>query len=32
MSYDLGYFDEDACRLEPINDPFGKNVLPMSRV
>lgn len=31
MAYDLGYFDEDACRLEPINDPFGKNVLPMSR-
>ena len=31
MSYDLGYFDEDACRLEPIADPFGKNVLPMSR-
>ena len=31
MTYDLGYFDEDTCRLEPIDDPFGKNVLPMSR-
>lgn len=31
MTYDLGYFDEHACRLEPIADPFGKNVLPMSR-
>lgn len=32
MTYDLGYFDEDACRLEPIEDPFGQKVLPMSRV
>ncbi|MEQ9705422.1 IS481 family transposase [Roseitalea porphyridii] len=31
MSYDLGYFDEDTCRLEPIRDPFGQNVLTMSR-
>src|SRR5579875_2713697 len=31
MTYDLGYFDEDACRLEPIANPFGKNVLPMSQ-
>ena len=23
MSYDLGYFDEDACRLEPIANPFA---------
>ena len=30
MTYDLGYFDEDTCRLEPIENPFGKNVLPMS--
>ena len=29
MSYDLGYFDEDACRLEPIASPFRINVLPM---
>jgi len=32
MTYDLGYFDEDDCRLEPINDPFGKKLLPMSQV
>lgn len=31
MAYDLGYFDEDACRLEPIANPFGKNLSPMSR-
>ena len=31
MSHDLGFFDEDTCRLEPIADPFGRNVLPMSR-
>ena len=30
MTYDLGYFDEDSCRLEPIEDPFGSKVLPMS--
>ena len=30
MTYDLGYVDEDSCRLEPIEDPFGSNVLPMS--
>jgi putative transposase len=30
MTYDLGYFDEDACRLEPIQNPFGQKVLPMS--
>lgn len=29
MTYDLGYFDEDTCR-EPIENPFGTNVLPMS--
>jgi putative transposase len=28
MSYDLGYFDEDACRLEPIENPFAAKVLP----
>ena len=28
---DLGYFDEDAARLEPIEDPFGRNALPMSQ-
>ena len=30
MTYDLGYFDEVACRLEPITNPFGPKVLPMS--
>ena len=29
MHYDLGYFDAEACRLEPIQDPFRSNVLPM---
>ncbi|MFT3722229.1 MAG: hypothetical protein QM773_01485 [Hyphomonadaceae bacterium] len=32
VTYDLGYFDEEACRLEPIANPFGPNVLPMSSV
>ena len=30
MDYDLGYFDRDTCRLEPINNPFSSRVLPMS--
>src|ERR1043166_4824250 len=30
MQYDLGYFDDETCRLEPIADPFGPKVLPMS--
>lgn len=29
MHYDLGYFDDETCRLEPINNPFGPKVLPM---
>jgi putative transposase len=29
MHYDLGYFDDEACRVEPINNPFGPKVLPM---
>jgi putative transposase len=29
MKYDLGYFDIESCRLEPIQDPFRSNVLPM---
>ena len=28
--YDLGYFDDETCRLEPIDNPFGPKVLPMS--
>ena len=23
MHYDLGYFDDETCRLEPIENPFG---------
>jgi len=30
MQYDLGYFDDETCRLEPIATPFGPKVLPMS--
>jgi putative transposase len=30
MQYDLGYFDDETCRLEPINNPFGPTVLPLS--
>src|SRR5213593_57675 len=29
MQYDLGYFDDEECRLEPIENPFGPKVLPM---
>jgi putative transposase len=32
MHYDLGYFDDEACRLEPIENPFGPKVLPMCSV
>lgn len=32
MNYDLGYFDEDSCRVEPLENPFGPKVLPMSSV
>jgi putative transposase len=30
MHYDLGYFDDETCRLEPSENPFGPKVLPMS--
>jgi putative transposase len=30
MDYDLGYFDDETCRLEPIANPFAAKVLPMS--
>jgi len=30
MEYDLGYFDDETCRLEPIQNPFSPRVLPMS--
>jgi hypothetical protein len=29
MDYDLGYFDDETSRLEPIDNPFGATVLPM---
>jgi len=29
MQYDLGYFDHETCRLEPIENPFSPKVLPM---
>ena len=29
MHYDLGYFDDEVGRLEPIANPFGPKVLPM---
>jgi hypothetical protein len=31
MHYDLGYFDDETCRLEPIANPFGAKVLPCLR-
>ena len=30
MDYDLGYFDDETCRLEPTDNPFGSKLLPMS--
>ena len=32
MDYDLGYFDFEGMRFEPLPDPFGTAVLPMSPV
>jgi len=32
MHYDLGFFDHETRRLEPIGNPFELNVLPMSPV
>jgi len=29
MDYDLGYFDFEGKRFEPIGNPFGLKVLPM---
>jgi hypothetical protein len=28
---DLGNFDDETCRLDPIANPFGPKVLPMSQ-
>ena len=30
MDYDLGYFDDETRRLEPIEDPVGPRPSPMS--
>ena len=30
MQYDIGFFDDETCRLEPAPNPFGAKVLPMS--
>lgn len=32
MDYDLGFFDHETCRLEPVANPFEAKVLPMSPV
>jgi putative transposase len=32
MHYDLGFFDDETCRLEPVANPFEAKVLPMSPV
>ena len=29
MHYDLAYFDDETCRLEPIENPFGPKLLPL---
>jgi len=29
MDYDLGYFDHETCRLEPLDNPFGPKVLQL---
>jgi putative transposase len=31
MDYDLGYFDHETCRLEPLENPFELKVSPMSQ-
>ncbi len=30
MQYDLGFFDDETCRLGSVENPFGAKVLPMS--
>jgi len=29
MHYDLGYFDDETCRLQPIESPLGPKLLPV---
>jgi putative transposase len=31
MDYDLGFFDDETCRLEPIENPFWRKVYPCAR-
>jgi putative transposase len=28
IDYDLGYFDDETGRLEPVENPFGPKLLP----
>ena len=30
MDFDLGFFDDQTYPLEPIDNPFGPKLLPMS--
>jgi putative transposase len=30
IQYDFDYFDDETCRLEPIESPFGPKALTMS--
>ncbi|HVH10248.1 MAG TPA: hypothetical protein VM736_10655, partial [Gemmatimonadales bacterium] len=32
MQYDLGYFDDETCRVEPIENPFGPKVILWKRL
>jgi putative transposase len=32
MDYDLGYFDLESKKVEPLDNPFGSGLLPMSPV
>jgi putative transposase len=32
MKYDLGFFDHETCRLEPVDNPFEPKVSTMSPV
>jgi len=32
MQYDLGFFYDETCRLEPAENPFQAKALPMSSV
>jgi putative transposase len=29
MHYDLGFFGDETCRLEPIENPVGPKLLPV---